>query len=707
MKRQVWLTTLIGVLAIGCGDDVTATSDTDTDGSSSGSTGDDPTTGMTESTSSSTGDDPDTTIDPTDATTTGDPDTTSTGEEIGDPVDFVITIENISDEGPIPTPFSPGVWIEQDASVSPVYTLNAAASEGLALMAEDGDPTTLAADISGLGGGVLQSGVFDTPVGADAPGPIMPGESYEIAFTADPDSRLGLASMMVATNDVFWATGPQGIALFQANGDPVNGEITNVLNLFDAGSEAQQPPGGGAYQGIAGGPSEAGVISERNESTRAIGGATRMLDVTVDDVFDPETEIVTYTVTFTNVSNDPGGFVTPFSPVAWALHEDTIQLVTPGGAAADLPGLEALAEDGDATTLVSTFGGLAEVDQSGAAGDEPFLPGESVSVTFVPTPGQDVFSFATMVVMSNDAFIGLEPTPVHFLAADGAPRSGAAVANDIQAAMAVWDAGTEANQTPGAGDAIPMFQDAPNTGAADADATIRYYRDSTNDLANPADTLLVGVNILGSNVSVQMANFSDGTAFQYTVSAGVAAMTPAGVSLFEMGMPASAGLESLAEDGIATAFVTELEGATTGEVLETLTLAPGDEDTFTFDAPTSAEPVLHFAAMIGPSNDTFIATGPEGVNIFDDTGALLSETEIEDAIVASLVIYDAGTERNQAATRGIDMVNLQSGADVGEPEGNGLVRIVTQSANGTLANEPVWQYPRLDQVIRVTVAPAR
>ena len=117
MKRQVWLTTLIGMLAIGCGDDAASTSDTDTDSDGTSTTTDgpttnDPSTSTTEVDPDSSGTDPSdgsstTMVDPTDGTSSssGDPtDDTNNGE----PVDFIITIENISNEGPIPTAFSPG-----------------------------------------------------------------------------------------------------------------------------------------------------------------------------------------------------------------------------------------------------------------------------------------------------------------------------------------------------------------------------------------------------------------------------------------------------------------------------------------------------------------------------------------------------------------------------------------------------------------------
>lgn len=724
MKRQVWLTTLIGMLAIGCGDDATSTTDTDSDTDGTSTTG----TPTTDPNTSTTEVDPDSsgTEDPTESTSSGDPtDSSSTTDDTtpGEPVDFIITIENISNEGPIATPFSPGVWIEQDSTVAPIYDPGAPASESLEMLAEDGDPASLAADIEGIGAGILQSGVFDTPVGGDMPAPILPGESYEIAFTAQPGSRLGLASMMVGSNDVIWATGPSGISLYTGGGAPIDREITGDLNLFDAGTEANQPPAGGIYQPPGGlgadmGPDESGVISMRDESTRHIVGARRLLDIDAELVLTKDMMAIEGVMfTFTNISDDSGGFVTPLSPITWAMHDDSVSLITPGGNADDLAGLEALAEDGDGTTLETTLAGLAGIDQNGIAGEAPLAPGESVSFMITPNPGSEILSFATMVVESNDAVLAVEPQGVPLLAenedGDLVYRNPDTVANDLLDLMEVWDIGTEANQTPGAGPDTASLQgmENPNTGADDPDTAIRYYFDATNDLGAITDNLNVLVSIDGESdpveVDISILNLAEDTAYEFTISGGAAAMTDDATALFEMGTVASAGLESLAEDGDAATLITELEGATTGEVVAVDAIPVDDLETITLTGPTAENPVFHFAAMVVPSNDTFISTGPEGVNIFNDAGELLSAEDIETAILAALNVYDAGTEQNQAAARGRDMAPLQAGPNTGANEGNGNVRIVTPGSNGALNNEPVWEYPRLDQMIRVTVSPAR
>ena len=464
------------------------------------------------------------------------------------------------------------------------------------------------------------------------------------------------------------------------------------------------------------GPDESGVISMRDESTRAIVAARRLLDVNVELLTNEDgTVFEGYEFTFENISGDTGGTVTPLSPIAYAIHDATVSLITPGGAASDLPGLEALAEDGDATELAATLTALGAVGDAGIAGPlagGPILPGGTVTFTVLPQIGSELLSIGTMVVRSNDAIIALHPEGVALLGpnedGDIVPRSPSTIANEILASIEVWDVGTEANETPGAGANQPEIG-GPATGDADPDATIRYYNDPTNDLAAIVDSLNVLVDTTGGDLEVAILNQSEGDAFQFTFSPGLAALTPDTVSLFEFDMTASAGLEALAEDGTPTALIAEVDAATDGEVIAVAAIPPDDLETITFTAPTDAQPMLHFTAMIVPSNDTFIATGPAGVNVFAADGSLLPEGEIEDAILASLQVYDAGTEQNQAGATGRDMAGpgLQAGPNTGANEGNGLVRIVTPGVNGALTNEPVWEYPRLDQMIRVTVSPAR
>jgi hypothetical protein len=90
--------------------------------------------------------------------------------------------------------------------------------------------------------------VFNTPLGAKAPGPITPGAAYEFTISAMPGERLALTTMMGQSNDWFYAPNESGIALFK-NGKPVSGDITSQMILWDAGTEVNQEPGIGPDQG--------------------------------------------------------------------------------------------------------------------------------------------------------------------------------------------------------------------------------------------------------------------------------------------------------------------------------------------------------------------------------------------------------------------------------------------------------------------------
>jgi hypothetical protein len=165
-------------------------------------------------------------------------------------------IENIAEDGDpmllgafaaansgITFPASPGVWAIHLVGDKPLYTEGSPdRGDGIEGIAEDGNPATLGANASGLDG-VLADAIFNTPVGAAAPGPIMPGSKYEFSFDASPGDALSLASMLAATNDVFFGAKDTGIELFDADAVALSGDITRQIYLWDAGTEANEEPG--------------------------------------------------------------------------------------------------------------------------------------------------------------------------------------------------------------------------------------------------------------------------------------------------------------------------------------------------------------------------------------------------------------------------------------------------------------------------------
>jgi len=144
--------------------------------------------------------------------------------------------------------FSPGVWLVSDGS-NPLFTVGKTdRDQGLEAIAEDGNPTQLADSLKHQTG-VQSSGIFNTPVGATQPKGIRPGQSFEFTVTAAPGQKLSLATMFGQSNDWFYAPGGNGIALFDANGQPIRGDVTSQINLWDDGTEADEEPGVGLNQG--------------------------------------------------------------------------------------------------------------------------------------------------------------------------------------------------------------------------------------------------------------------------------------------------------------------------------------------------------------------------------------------------------------------------------------------------------------------------
>ncbi len=54
--------------------------------------------------------------------------------------------------------------------------------------------------------------------------------------------------MFIPSNDLFYGPGEEGIALYADDGTPMEGDVTDQILLWDAGTEVNQEPGVGADQ---------------------------------------------------------------------------------------------------------------------------------------------------------------------------------------------------------------------------------------------------------------------------------------------------------------------------------------------------------------------------------------------------------------------------------------------------------------------------
>src|SRR4051812_458091 len=82
-----------------------------------------------------------------------------------------------------------------------------------------------------------------------ASGPLSPGEAYELQFTAGKKQAVSFAAMLGESNDWFFGPGPDGIALYDADGKPVSGDVTSQVSLWNAGTEIDQEPAVGDSTG--------------------------------------------------------------------------------------------------------------------------------------------------------------------------------------------------------------------------------------------------------------------------------------------------------------------------------------------------------------------------------------------------------------------------------------------------------------------------
>lgn len=166
---------------------------------------------------------------------------------------FKVRVENISDPNGLVTaggnkyPFalSPGLFVINHKKQH-FFEEGEKASSALELQAEDGNPETLSKRLQTKVGSLFM-GIFNTPVGADKPGPLLPGSAYEFTFEGAEGMKFNIIAMYGQSNDLFYAP-KEALDLFDKNGDPLDGDITEKLLLWDAGTEVNQAPGIGDEQ---------------------------------------------------------------------------------------------------------------------------------------------------------------------------------------------------------------------------------------------------------------------------------------------------------------------------------------------------------------------------------------------------------------------------------------------------------------------------
>ena len=200
--------------------------------------------------------------------------------------------------------------------------------------------------------------------------------------------------------------------------------------------------------------------------------------------------------------------------------------------------------------------------------------------------------------------------------------------------------------------------------------------------AGKSATLSVTIKNVATDKTLRLP---DGTTTAAPIAPGAYAIVTDGVRPFELGKPAGGGLESLAEDGNAEAFIARLQ-ATKG-VRDAGMFVPGQA----FEVTAQPGDRLVFATMFVQSNDLFLAPDPRGIALFDAAQKLVSGDK-----TAAVKMWDAGTEKNEAPGAGPDQAPRQKMANSGADE-HGVVQPVEDVRDG-------FAYPPVAEVVKVTVA---
>jgi hypothetical protein len=375
-----------------------------------------------------------------------------------------------------------------------------------------------------------------TIAGTMITGNALPGQAYEIRFTAGPGHYLSFATTLVQSNDWFFAPGdPQGIPLY-ADGKQVVGDITAAVRLWDAGTEVNQELGiGNATCGNQptrdyGAPdpdNRVRLVTETTVGGSIVPAVSSMIRVTLAkgttaDSFVLRVENVS---TDTTLQNSAGTRNVHISPVAWAISRnpnaffDANAGVRPNGlgtfAETGLPdsltqslryergiatalgrgvflvhrepgplfyiensdygqGLEALAEDGDEQTLLTNLRG----EDRGSAAVGAFSTPVGAIGASAAAPGQS-FEFTFKAAPGDMLAIATS-----FTAANdwffGSPMEGIPLFlgdfprwEDVTPDVRLWDLGTEYDEELDVGLNTGSQQTAPNSGRVDGKAFAR------------------------------------------------------------------------------------------------------------------------------------------------------------------------------------------------------------------------------------------
>ncbi len=325
-----------------------------------------------------------------------------------------------------------------DAGEADVVTVSSPAANILRIEVGNGDSIVLDAGISGNPAFTTSAGnsILEVDV-------VAAGVTESQFQTGDQNDRITLQS--VPETVVIGADAGDG-------DDVIDASSLTVSTVLVGGNGDDQLWGGSGNDALFGGSGDDELHGGEGDD-RLIGGGQ-------------------ITITVTNLQASDGALLTPFF---LATTDGEYDFFNEGQAAS--VSLERLAEDGTTGPRIAAALGSGGVGEAVATSDGPLAPGESRSIQLLADSLDELtryLSFASMVIPSNDAFIGNDhPDAIPLFDVHGNIIHRVAETGIVITGDQVWDAGTEVN------DEIPsntaaLAQAAPNTGTTENGVVRRH-----------------------------------------------------------------------------------------------------------------------------------------------------------------------------------------------------------------------------------------
>lgn len=344
---------------------------------------------------------------------------------------------------------------------------------------------------------LVESGTFQ---GTDTPPIILPGQTVSFRFSASIGQAVTFSSMYGWSNDLFFAPANPGIALYDQNKKPIEGDVSAQIKLWDNGTRINQAPGanvvhpgiaennaitevngkdaqgntyapasslvkanlkyeGDSYftltlQNISGGTANPTPLSPGVWAVSYIAGGKLLNSAPIFTSGQPTANGLTQLAEAGNnaplysyIKSNTGIF-TPLSPILVVVYNGIDNPIFKTGEKDRNEGLKELAQQGNATLLAAALKGRPGVKNVYVlpAPNSTILlpiignqPGGSVSQELSVAKG-DRIAIATMYGFSNDWFF-----------ASSGNGSDATQTADISSSIRLYDNGTAVDQFPGAG----------------------------------------------------------------------------------------------------------------------------------------------------------------------------------------------------------------------------------------------------------------